>query len=88
MYKRLREELLKEGLTESRINDGLEIARIAYMKSQGIDIHEYLLYKIAVSKKYADADGSGGVSKLEKRNAINNMDIDNKSKWYFINKHK
>lgn len=87
-YKKLRQELLNEGMTDGQIADGLEVARIAYMKSQGIDIHEYLLYKISVSKKYADTDNSGGVSKKEKQEAVIKMDSQEKTKNYFLRNYK
>ncbi len=87
-YKRLKQQMLDEGMSASLINDGLEIARIAYMKSVGIDVSEYLLFKIATSKKNADTDNSGGVSKAEKTAAVREMDIDQKIKNYFLNQHK
>lgn len=87
-YKRLKQQMLDEGMSESLIEDGLEMARIAYMKSVGIDVSEYLLYKIATSKKYADTDNSGGVSNAEKKAAVREMDIDQKIKNYFLNQHK
>ncbi len=87
-YKRLKQQMLDEGMSASLINDGLEIARISYMKSVGIDVGEYLLYKIATSKKNADTDKSGGVSKAEKSAAVREMDIDQKIKNYFLNQHK
>ena len=58
------------------------------MKSIGIDVGEYLLYKIATSKKYADKDNSGGVTKEEKKKAVSKMDLDDKTKKYFADKHK
>lgn len=75
-YKALRAEMLKSGKTEKQIKDGFEIAQYAYLQSIGIDLHKYLLYKLSASAKYADTDGSGGVSKTEKKEALNNMDID------------
>ena len=87
-YEKLKKELLSGGLSESLISDGLEMARIAYMKSIGVDVSEYLLYKIAKSKKYADTDKSGGVSEAERKKAVKEMDIDEKIKNYFINQHK
>ena len=87
-YKKMKQEMLDEGMSESLINDGFEMARIGYMKSKGIDIGEYLLYKIATSKKYADKDNSGGVSKAEKNQAIREMDIDEKIKNYFLYQHQ
>ena len=68
--------MLKSGKTEKKIKDGFEIAQYAYLQSIGIDLHKYLLYKLSASAKYADTDGSGGVSKTEKKEALNNMDID------------
>ena len=87
-YNEMRKKMLEEGYTEDEITDGVEIARIAYMKSQGIDVGDYLLYKIATSKKYADTDKSGGVSKKEKEAAVREMDIDEKIKKYFLEQHK
>lgn len=80
-YKALRAEMLKSGKTEKQIKDGFEIAQYAYLQSIGIDLHKYLLYKLSASAKYADTDGSGGVSKTEKKEALNNMDIDEKTRW-------
>ena len=85
LYKKLRQQMLDEGMSESLIDDGEEIAKIAYMKSIGIDIKEYLLFKTATSVKYADADGSGGVSKAEKRKAAKDIEVDNKAKQYLLN---
>ncbi|MBR5223244.1 MAG: hypothetical protein IKV81_03670 [Clostridia bacterium] len=84
LYKKLRQQMLDEGMSEGLIDDGEEIAKIAYMKSIGIDIKEYLLFKTATSVKYADTDGSGGVSKAEKRNAAKDIEIDNKAKQYLL----
>ena len=80
LYKRERQKFLDKGLTPGEIDDGLFVAKIKYMQSLGIDTHEYLLYKMATSATYADTDNSGGVSNAEKRAAIKEMDIDNKSK--------
>ena len=79
-YKALRAEMLKSGKTEKQIKDGFEIAQYAYLQSIGIDLHKYMLYKLSASAKYADTDGSGGVSKTEKKEALNNMDIDEKTR--------
>ena len=79
-YKTLRAEMLKSGKTEKQIKDGFEIAQYAYLQSVGIDLHKYLLYKMSVTEEYADTDGSGGVSKAEKGEALNNMDIDEKTR--------
>lgn len=79
-YNKLKKEMLAEGKTEKQINDGLELAKYAYLQSKGIDLHEYLLYKMATSKKYADNDDSGGVSKSEKKKAVENMDVDEKTR--------
>lgn len=79
-YKALRAEMLKSGKTEKQIKDGFEIAQYAYLQSVGIDLHKYLLYKMSVTEEYADTDGSGGVSKAEKGEALNNMDIDEKTR--------
>ncbi|MBQ3181648.1 MAG: hypothetical protein IJB50_02705, partial [Clostridia bacterium] len=87
-YEKMREEMLKEGYTSDEITSGVEIARIAYMKSIGIDVGEYLLYKIATNEKHADKDKSGGVSKQERNAAIREMEIDEKIKNYFLNQHK
>lgn len=78
-YKALKTEMLKSGKTEKQIRDGFEIAQYAYLQSIGIDLHKYLLYKMSVTEKYADTDNSGGVSKTEKKEALNNMDIDKKT---------
>ena len=87
-YEKMREEMLKEGYTSDEITLGVEIARIAYMKSIGIDVGEYLLYKISTNEKHADKDKSGGVSKQERNAAIREMEIDEKIKNYFLNQHK
>lgn len=79
-YKALKAEMLKSGKTEKQIKDGFEIAQYAYLQSVGIDLHKYLLYKMSVTEEYADTDGSGGVSKAEKSEALNNMDIDEKTR--------
>lgn len=79
-YNKRKKEMLAEGKTEKQINDGLELAKYAYLQSKGIDLHEYLLYKMATSKKYADKDDSGGVSKAEKKKAVENMDVDEKTR--------
>lgn len=79
-YKALKAEMLKSGKTEKQIKDGFEIAQYAYLQSIGIDLHKYLLYKMSVTEKYADTDNSGGVSKTEKKEALNNMDIDEKTR--------
>ena len=75
-YKKLKEEMLDEGLPENLIAKGEEMAKIAYIESLGIDVAEYLLCKKAMSEKYADTDNSGGVSKKEKREALDNVDIE------------
>ena len=88
-YKEERQRLIEEGkYTAEEISDGIEIARVSYMKTIGINIHEYLLWKIATSKKYADTDKSGGVSKKEKEAATDKMDIDSKAKDYFKEEYK
>ncbi len=79
-YNRLKKKLLENGATESQISDGFEIARIAYLKKVGIDLHEYILAKTAMKKAYADSDDSGGVSKAEKRAAVKDMDFDTRTK--------
>lgn len=79
-YKELRSEMLKSGKTERQIKDGFEIGKYAYLQSIGIDLHKYLLYKISTSAKYADTDNSGGVSKAEKEEALDKMDIDDKTR--------
>lgn len=79
-YKALKTEMLKSGKTEKQIRDGFEIAQYAYLQSIGIDLHKYLLYKMSVTEKYADTNNSGGVSKTEKKEALNNMDIDEKTR--------
>ncbi len=87
-YKELRQKMLDEGLSSDDISNGVEIARIVYMKSQGVDVHEYLLYKKATSQKYADKDKSGGVNKSEKQEAIKRMDLSDDVKDYFLKYHK
>ena len=87
-YKKLKKELTDEGLTEKQISDGMDIARIDYMRDSGVDIKEYMLFKMATSKKYADTDNSGGVTKKEKNKVVSEMHIDNKAKNYFLNQHK
>ncbi|MBQ8204176.1 MAG: hypothetical protein IJZ75_07875, partial [Clostridia bacterium] len=79
-YKIARQKILDMGISESEIEDGLFVAKIKYMKSVGIDVHEYMLYKMATNKAYADTDGSGGVSNAEKRKAISKIDVDDKTK--------
>lgn len=79
-YKELKQEMIDEGLPENLIAEGEDMAKISYIESLGVDVAEYLLYKKATSVKYADTDGSGYVSKKEKREALENMDIDINSK--------
>ena len=88
LYNQKKKELMASGMSESLIDDGIEAARISYMKSIGIDVNEYLLYKIATSKKYADTNNSGGVSKSEKTAAINKMDLDENAKRFFNGSYK
>lgn len=83
-YEKLKKEMLDEGMSESLIKSGEEIAKVAYMKSIGIDIAEYLLFKTAISEKYADTDGSGGVSNREKQDAAKKLDIDTKAKQWLM----
>lgn len=78
--ERIINELKAKGLTEKQISDGETIAKYAYLKSIGIDLATYATAQIAVNTDNADLDKSGGVSKLEKRKAINNMDVDDKTK--------
>lgn len=88
-YQKKRKELIKSGkYTSKEITDGIEIARISYMKSIGIDVNEYLLYKIAVSEKYADKDGDECVSKNERKEAIRDSDLDSNAKEYFEKDYK
>ncbi len=79
-YKKARQDILDKGVSEGEIEDGLFVAKIKYMKSVGIDVHEYMLYKMATNKAHADTDGSGGVSNAEKRKAISKIDVDDKTK--------
>lgn len=88
LYDKKKKELIASGMSESLIDDGIEMARISYMKSIGIDVKTYLLYKIATSKKYADTNNSGGVSESEKRTAVNSMDLDNDAKSFFNYRYK
>ena len=87
-YKILKQELIDSGLTDNQIEDGEELAKLSYMKSIGIDLSEYLLFKMKTSVNYADVDGSGGVSNKEKRDAIKELDLDNKTKRYFLSSYK
>lgn len=88
-YNKVRQKMIDEGrYTADEITNGVEIARVAYMKSLGIDVGEYLLYKIATSEKYADTNKSGGVNTDEKEAAIDNLDLDSDTKDYFKKKHK
>ena len=87
-YNSLKKQLLKEGLSNNQISSGMEFARLSYMQSVGVDIHEYLLFKKATSNSYADTDESGNVDKSEKKKAINNIDIDSKSKNFFSSEYK
>lgn len=82
-YEKYKKELKEQGLTDSQISDGIELARFSYMKSIGIDIHEYVLYKIATSEKNADTDESGGVSNRERNTAIDRLDVSRKAKTEF-----
>ncbi len=79
-YTRLKKEFLDKGVSESDIDFNLFLAEIRYLEGKGIDIHEWALAELAKSKKYADTDGSGGVSKKEKRAAIDKMDVDRSTK--------
>ncbi|MBO5211096.1 MAG: hypothetical protein J6B80_04115 [Clostridia bacterium] len=83
-YEKLKKEMLAEGMSESLIKTGEEIAKVAYMKTIGINIKEYYLFKMAMSEKYADTDGSGGVSNKEKRDAAKKLDIDAKAKQWLM----
>ena len=62
-------------MSEKQIEMYTDVGRIAYLKSQGIDVKSYVLYKYSTKAKYADTDGSGGVSKKERREAISKLDI-------------
>ena len=75
-YEKLKEEMRAEGLPENLIAKGEKMAKIAYIESLGIDIAEYLLCEKAMSQKYADTDNSGDVSEKEKREALDNVDIE------------
>ncbi len=79
-FKKLKAELTDKGISESDIDFNLFLAEIRYLESKGINIGDWALAELAKSKKYADADGSGGVSKKEARQAIENMDIDKETK--------
>jgi len=83
-YEKLKKEMLDEGMSESLIKSGEEIAKVAYMKSIGIDIKEYYLFKMAMSEKYADTDSSGGVSSKEKQEAAKKLDMDAKAKQWLM----
>jgi hypothetical protein len=79
-FKKLKEDLLNSGISQSQLDVKLFMAEIRYIENKGIDVKDWALAEIAKSKKYADADGSGGVSKKETKQAINNMDTDEKTK--------
>ncbi len=83
-YEKLKKEMLDEGMSESLIKSGEEIAKVAYMKSIGIDIKEYYLFKMAMSEKYTDTDSSGGVSSKEKQEAAEKLDMDAKAKQWLM----
>lgn len=87
-YNKMREQMLEDGYTKDEITEGVKIARVAYMKSIGIDVGEYLLYEIAKSKKYADTDQSDGVTEAEIKAAVKKMDLSDKTQNYFLNQHK
>ena len=88
-YKRLgkkkalqeeKDKLIKQGVSEYEIENGIEVAKYAYLKSIGIDLKAYALFMMAKKEDYADLDGSGGVSKAEKIKAADNVDTDSKTK--------
>lgn len=85
-FKKLKQKLLDNGVSESEINFKLFVAEIRYMESSGVDLKNWALAEVAVSKKHADTDKSGGVSKKEKKEAIKNLDVGNsekKSLWEY-----
>ena len=88
-YKRLgkkkaleaeKDKLIKQGVSEYEIENGIEVAKYAYLKSIGIDLKAYALFMMAKKEDYADSDGSGGVSKAEKIKAADSIDTDSKTK--------
>ncbi len=88
-YNKLREEMLEAGKTEKQIDEGLKAAENRYLESIGINPGIYYLYVAATSTANADKDGSGGVSKKEKKEAIDNTDLPEEIKkalWEILNK--
>lgn len=82
-FEKEKEKVIASGVSEVQFNERLEYAKIKYMKSVGLDVHEYLMLKIATSKKYADTNKSGGVSASEKNAAVNRADVDSKAKQVY-----
>ena len=79
-YKELKKKLTGKGISESEISIRLFAAEIRYIESLGIDIHSWALAELAKSRKYADTDDSGTVSKAEKQKAIEGLSVDKKTK--------
>ena len=75
-YDKFKQQLLDKGYTSKQISEGEEVAKIAYLKSVGIDLNAYILSKAVTNVKNADTDNSGGVSQKEERVAIKSMDLD------------
>ena len=78
-YRNARKAMLQNDLTEEDIKTGLEIAKFKYLKQNGISIAEYYAAKEALNQKkngklVNDSDESGGLSKREKGNVIDDMD--------------
>lgn len=79
-YRNARKKLLESGISEDDIAIGLEIAKMKHIESNGITVAEYYTVKAALNQKNADGDkkanvdNSGGISKKEKQEAIDDMD--------------
>ena len=77
-----KKKLLKK-YSEKEIDDGLEYAKVRYMRKLGISVEEYY-----ASKKYAnsnDKDGSGKASTAEKREALEKLGLSKKQIEAFLN---
>ena len=70
--------MIKSGLSEYEINRGEEVAKIKYIKSLGIDLKTYMLFKEAKSVDYADENNSGTITKGEKIKAAQSIDSSKK----------
>jgi len=83
-YSKMKKKLIAEGVSENTIKDRLEIAKIAFLRERGVDVHEYILSKLMTSEVKADLDSSGSVSAKEKKIAINKMDLSQSEKSALI----